>query len=53
MKFKGNKLIFANKTRADIILENDFRKFLGKDFINILSEEKAEGYFHGRIIRTF
>lgn len=46
---KGSKLIFANKTRADIILEKEFKKMLGKDFINILSEEKADGYFHGMI----
>jgi ferredoxin-NADP reductase len=52
-EIRGNKLIFANKTKADIILENDFRKFLGKDFINILSEEKADGYFHGWINKDF
>ncbi len=52
-EIRGNKLIFANKTRADIILENDFRKFLGKDFINILSDEEAGGYFHGMIDKDF
>jgi ferredoxin-NADP reductase len=52
-EFRGNKLIFANKTRADIVLENDFRKFLGTDFINILSDEKADGYFHGMINKDF
>jgi len=50
---KGSKLIFANKTRADIILEQEFKKMLGKDFINILSEEKADGYFHGMISEDF
>ena len=52
-EIQGNKLLFANKTRADIILENDFRKFLGKDFVNILSDEKAEGYFYGMINKDF
>lgn len=52
-EIQGNKLLFANKTRADIILENDFKKFLGKDFVNILSDEKAEGYFYGMINKDF
>jgi ferredoxin-NADP reductase len=49
----GNMLIFANKTKADIILEAELKQILGKAFINILSDEKAEGYFHGRIDETF
>jgi len=49
----GNKLIFANKTRADIILENDFRKILAINFINILSDEKVEGYECGLISEKF
>ena len=46
-KLNENKLIFANKTKADIILEDKFRKMLGKNFINILSNEEIEGYEHG------
>lgn len=42
-----SKLIFANKTKSDIILEDEFRKLLGANFINILSDKKAEGYLHG------
>jgi len=49
----GNKLLFANKTKADIILETELRSLLGKDFINILSDEKADGYFHGMISEDF
>ncbi len=48
-KIGNNKLIFANKTRADIILEDKFRELLGKNFINVLSDEKVEGYEHGFI----
>jgi len=44
-----NRLIFANKTRKDIILENEFREVLGENFINILSDEEVEGYAHGFI----
>lgn len=49
----GNKLIFANKTKADIILRQEFEKLLGKNFINILSGEKTDGYAHGFITKDF
>lgn len=45
----NSKLIFANKTKSDIILEQEFGKLLGKNFINVLSEEKVDGYEHGYI----
>ena len=40
-EISGNTLIFANKTKADIILENELRYMLGDAFINILSDEKG------------
>jgi ferredoxin-NADP reductase len=49
----SNVLIFANKTRADIIDEGNFRKILGGAFINILSDEKVDGYAHGMINEEF
>lgn len=49
----GNRLILANKTQEDIILQKEFEEILGKEFINILSEEKAEGYNHGMITKDF
>lgn len=49
----NNKLIFANKTKADIILEEEFRKLLGDNFINILSDEKVDGYANGQITEDF
>lgn len=52
-KIGNNKLIFANKTKADIILHDEFHKMLGENFINILSEEKTSGYAHGRISEDF
>ncbi len=52
-KIGKNKLIFANKTKADIILEEKFHKLLGKNFINILSQEKKENYEHGLISAEF
>ena len=49
----NNKLIFANKTRDDIILKQELSFLLGKNFINILSDEKAERYAHGFITESF
>ena len=45
----NNKLIFANKTKKDIILEEGFRELLGHNFVNILSDEKLSDYEHGFI----
>ena len=49
----NNKLIFANKTKADIILEEEFKNLLGANFINILSDEKVDGYANGYITEDF
>ncbi|MBX2903660.1 MAG: flavodoxin reductase [Chitinophagales bacterium] len=48
-KLGNNQLIFANKTRADIILEKPLQKLLGANFTNVLSGEECEGYHHGFI----
>lgn len=45
----NNKLIFANKTEADIIHLAQFKNLLGDHFINILSDEKNTAYEHGFI----
>jgi len=44
-----NKLIFANKTKSDIIHENELNALLGINFITILSEEKTFPYQSGYI----
>jgi ferredoxin-NADP reductase len=49
----NNKLIFANKTIGDIMLAHEFKKLLNKNFINILSDEKTDGYAHGKITAGF
>ena len=49
----ANKLIFANKTKADIIYEQELTALLGKSFINILSDEDAKGYARGMITEKF
>ena len=48
-----NKLIFANKKHDDIILAQEFKSLLGKDFINILSDEKTAEYEYGQITEAF
>lgn len=48
-----NKLIFANKRKDDIILKQEFESLLGKNFINILSDEKTKEYAHGYITEEF
>lgn len=49
----NNKLLFANKTKADIILKKEFEVLLGDSFINILSDEKSDDYAFGRITEKF
>jgi ferredoxin-NADP reductase len=51
-KIGDNKLIFANKMKDDIIHEEELKNILGENFINILSEEKSNGYAHGQITES-
>lgn len=48
-KIGNNKLLFANKTKADIILESKFDELLGNNFTNILSKQEIDGYEYGHI----
>lgn len=52
-KIEGNMLIYANKTKNDIILKSELKLMLGDSFLNILSDEKNIGYFHGFITEEF
>jgi hypothetical protein len=52
-KIGRNMLVYANKTKNDIILESEFKLMLGDSFLNILSDEKKKGYFHGFISGEF
>jgi ferredoxin-NADP reductase len=49
----SNKLIFANKSTSDIILLQEFKKMLGRNFLNILSEEKTDEHEYGVITESF
>jgi ferredoxin-NADP reductase len=50
-ELKGNKLLFGNKTSADIIREKELKEMLGDDFTNVLSDEKKDPYLTGFISR--
>jgi len=52
-KIGSNMLIFANRTKEDIILESELKWILGDSFINILSGERSEGYAFGFITDEF
>ena len=49
----NNRLIFANKTKEDIILARELKNILGNNFINILSDEEVNEYAHGLITEEF
>jgi ferredoxin-NADP reductase len=48
-KIEGNKLIFSNKTEKDIILKDEFEQMLGKNFINVITQQKSDKYYSQRI----
>lgn len=50
---EGNRLIFANKTSQDVILEAYFKELLGGKFTSILSQEEKDGYDHGIIDQEY
>lgn len=52
-KMDGNILLFANRTKADIIHQNELISLLGQNLINILSDENRPGYFFGKIDADF
>ncbi len=52
-KLAGNKLIFANKSPDDIILEDEFNTLLGDQFINVLDDKGNTDYHEGRIDKEF
>lgn len=52
-KTGSNQLIFSNKFRKDIILEDEFKEILGNNFINTLTQESTEGYDNGLIDATY
>ena len=52
-KLGNNMLLFSNKTRKDIILEDEFTSMLGKKFVNTLTKESVAGYDHHAIDEAY
>ena len=49
----NNRLFFSNKTDADIILRSEFEQMLGKNFINIITQDQKTQFYKGRIDKSF
>ena len=49
----GNKLFFSNKTKDDIILEQELKEMLDEDVVFTLTREKHPDYHHGHIDEAF
>jgi len=52
-KLRGNKLIFSNKTSADVIMETELKRMFAKDFFSIITREHTIGFVGKRIDRDF
>ena len=52
-KIEGNKLMFSNKTRKDIICENELSYMFGDNVKFLITDEEMEGYVNGRIYENF
>ena len=52
-KVDGNVLLFSNKTKEDIILEDELKDILGDNAIFTLTREEDPDYNHGRIDEEF
>ncbi|WP_306262351.1 FAD-binding oxidoreductase [Pararhizobium sp. IMCC21322] len=46
-KLAGHRLIFANKTEADIINRKEFEAMAGLELVYVLSDENKDGFAHG------
>lgn len=50
---QGNSIVFANKTTKDIFYQEHLQSLLGRQYLNILSQEKTKDYPHGHIDEAF
>ena len=49
----GNRLIYSNKTSADVIMEEELQRMLQNDFVKIYTRENIVGFHGRRIDRNF
>lgn len=52
-KIGNNKLIFSNRTEADIILKDEFETMLGENFINIITQQPGTKYYSKHIDKDY
>jgi ferredoxin-NADP reductase len=52
-KLDGHRLLFSNKTPADVICEKEFRQYLGKRCLLTCTDDNAPGYDNRRIDRAY
>ncbi len=52
-KIANNKLFFSNKTDEDIILYEEFSEILGKNFINIITQQPGTKHLKTKIDKDF
>lgn len=52
-KLNGNELFYMNRTKEEIIFEEELKDIFGKDAVFFLTREKVDGYVHGRINEEF
>jgi hypothetical protein len=49
----NNRLIFSNRTEADIILREEFEKMLGNNFFNVITRDQNTKLYKGKIDKSF
>jgi len=49
----GNKLIYSNKSSADVIMYDELQEMFKEDFVNIYTRENTIGFLRKRIDRDF
>lgn len=52
-RLAGNRLIYTNQTDEDIILQGEFERLLGDNFINTLTRNRSKDYHFGRINKDY
>jgi len=52
-KLAGNRLLFSNKTPADVICEKELRHYLGEHCLLTCTRENAPGYDNRRIDKAY
>lgn len=50
-KLRGNTLLVSNKTANDVIMDEEFTKMLGKNFLKLFTRQRVIGFHERRIDR--